>query len=985
MSYTHLPTLPKVDSSASNWLSSFLKNIQKDNTQTIQQNNKNSKKQELIYILRLTESHSIKMFHVELALAYLLKNGGYGALTQLISTRPSHRALLTEEDILITHNLQVMSKTLYSSSAILSGNSHIINGPMAQDILTLILKTNRCYWQEKSGPKLSLGDTHKGIFSWEFVDNGIQKLKCTLESNTNNIILATQPLAYLDIERSNNHTATLGPLLTEFDNQTAIHFMNSPPLAYTEAQRLHNAVTALPSPQALKKEYKKGTPTPCLQLTANATSSALAILRFKYDNLTIDAHNKNNTIVDYSAYDTLRTIKRNTLKETKLLSIIRAMHTTESTSSKGVFVIGLPFVFDNLPLLREQNWLIEIDNDFPFNCVQEDEWYTEVEDKTQYNWFGFELGILIDGEKINLLPLLVKLIAEHKNILNVEQIHHLSDDHQFHVQLPDKRYVAIEAKRIKDILFVLVELYDDKLTNGQMKVDYLQAAQLLGLQQALKARWLGGEKLKNLGEKLIDFKGITPCKIPTQFKGQLRGYQKEGLDWLNFLREFQLGGILADDMGLGKTIQVLTHLLAEKEAGRQMHPNLIIAPTSLMANWYNEGKRFTPDLKILTLQGDKRHADFENIDKADIVLSTYPLLVRDHAIFLKQKFHYLILDEAQYIKNPKTKAYEALLDIKSHHTLCMTGTPMENHLGELWSLFNFTAPGLLGEPQKFKELFRDPIEKEGNITRQKSLAQRVRPFMLRRTKEEVATELPAKTEIIQNIELKGKQLDLYEGIRLAMQEKVKNAVKQKGLAGSQIIILDALLKLRQTCNDPKLLPLVAAKQLNQSAKREHLMKMLDTLIVEGRKILLFSSFSSMLTLLEQELMNKKIHYVMLTGQTKDRVTPVKQFQEGNVPIMLISLKAGGVGLNLTAADTVIHYDPWWNPAAESQATDRAYRIGQTKPVFVYKLVCKGTVEEKILKMQENKKQLSQGLFKAGAQQKTKMSAKDLEYLFEPLT
>ncbi len=985
-----LPTLSAV---AAHWLSS-LKKIQKENT--VVSVPPRSKKEELVYILRVVENYHVKTFEVELVVSYLLKKGGYGASKQFSSTRQSHQAVLTEEDRFITHNLEVMEKTAgIFNRHYFFGSHYFITGQMAQDILERILKTNRCYWEEQSGPRVYLAEALKGEFSWEFLGNGngTQKLICKPSDGVDRVVLGTRPLYYLEIDQlEGNKTAALGLLVTEFDLDMAAHFIASPALSYEEAKLLHETVAILPPPKNIKIESKKGTPTPCLRLTPDkkrifSDDEALAIISFKYDDIEKNIELKNNkTIINtYVSDSTMLSIERDLLKETEFLSVIRQMKVVEPVISSGVFVIGLPFVVKDLPILREQNWIIEIEENFPFNCVEEEEWYTEVEDKTQYDWFGFELGILIEGKKINILPLLVKLISQNQNMLNADNLDKLPDDHQFYLELPDKRYVAVEAKRIKNILFVLVELYDSKLTaNGKMKVDYFQSAQLLGLQQALKARWMGDQKLQQLGEKLIDFKGIQPCVVPKNLKGTLRTYQKEGIDWLNFLREFQLGGILADDMGLGKTIQVLTHLLAEKEAGRQTHPNLIIAPTSLMANWYKEGQRFTPDLNMLILQGHKRQLDFDQVKHADVVLSTYPLIVRDKDILLKQQFHYLILDEAQYIKNPKTKCYQELLEIKSHHTLCMTGTPMENHLGELWALFNFTAPGLLGEDKKFKKLFRDPIEKEGDLTRQKSLAQRIRPFMLRRTKEEVATELPAKTEIIHSIELKGAQLDLYEGIRLAMQEKVQNAVQKKGFAGSQIVILDALLKLRQTCNDPKLLPLEKAKKMNQSAKREFLLEMLDTLIEEGRKILLFSSFASMLNILEQDLIDRKINYVMLTGQTRDRVTPVNQFQEGDAVVMLISLKAGGVGLNLTAADTVIHYDPWWNPAAESQATDRAHRIGQTKPVFVYKLVCKGTVEEKILQMQENKRQLSKGLFTSGEHKNLKMSAKDLAYLFEPL-
>jgi SNF2 family DNA or RNA helicase len=314
----------------------------------------------------------------------------------------------------------------------------------------------------------------------------------------------------------------------------------------------------------------------------------------------------------------------------------------------------------------------------------------------------------------------------------------------------------------------------------------------------------------------------------------------------------------------------------------------------------------------------------------------------------------------------------------------MTGTPMENHLGELWSLMTFLSPGYLGSLQQFTRVYRTPIEKHGDRERRVALGRRLRPFILRRKKEEVVKELPPKTEITRAVELTGGQRDLYETIRLAMHERVRAEIDRKGMARSQIVILDALLKLRQVCCDPRLVKLERARKVNESAKLELLFDLLPAMIDEGRRILLFSQFTSMLDLIEPEARKRKIDFVRISGDTVDRETPVKRFQKGEVPLFLISLKAGGTGLNLTAADTVIHYDPWWNPAVEQQATDRAHRIGQEKSVFVYKLVTQGTVEEKIVAMQERKRELVAGLLGEGAQRDLKLSREELEHLFDPI-
>jgi len=344
----------------------------------------------------------------------------------------------------------------------------------------------------------------------------------------------------------------------------------------------------------------------------------------------------------------------------------------------------------------------------------------------------------------------------------------------------------------------------------------------------------------------------------------------------------------------------------------------------------------------------------------------------------------LILDEAQVVKNPKAKASQIVRRIEASHRLCLSGTPMENHLGELWSLFHFLMPGFLGSEEQFKRMFRVPIERENDAVRSKALSQRVRPFMLRRTKDKVEKDLPKKTEMIRSVPLHERQRSIYEGIRLSMHQKVRKAVDAKGFARSQIMILDALLKLRQVCCDPRLLDMKNITEMHESAKLDMLMSMLPEMIEEGRKILLFSQFTSMLKLIEASLQKEGIDYVKLTGSTRNRSTPVDRFQNGEVPVFLISLKAGGVGLNLTAADTVIHYDPWWNPAAEAQATDRAHRIGQDKPVFVYRLLTEGTVEERIQLMQERKRALAQSLYGSEAKSVMKWTSDDLDVLFAPL-
>lgn len=650
----------------------------------------------------------------------------------------------------------------------------------------------------------------------------------------------------------------------------------------------------------------------------------------------------------------------------------------------------LEFSHRHLPALRAEGWIVEIDADYPIHIAEAgDDWFADVQESSGIDWFGVELGILIDGKRVSVLPLLLDFLESMRFGAGIGDLDELTAGEVTFVPLEDGRFVPLDSERLRPLLAALFELFEMGMITeeGELRLNPMQAADLADLAAATAAinlRWLGGERLLELGARLRSVQSIKPVPLPEGFKGELRLYQKEGLSWLQFLREVGLGGILADDMGLGKTVQTIAHILVEKRSGRAEHPSLVIAPTSLMANWRLEAKRFAPDLKVLTLHGSERKPLFDNINDHELVLTTYALLRHDKDVLLARDYHLVILDEAQAIKNPKAATTRLVHQLKARHRLCLSGTPMENHLGELWSLCHFLNPGLLGDSQTFRRVFRTPIEKHDDAHRGLLLARRVRPYLLRRTKAEVEQDLPEKTEIVENIELAGDQRDLYESIRLAMHERVRREIAAKGAAKSHIIILDALLKLRQACCDPRLLKLEAAKQVEGSAKLARLMDMLPAMIEEGRRVLLFSQFTSMLALIEAELKRSKVDFLKLTGRTKDRGALVEKFQQGASPLFLISLKAGGSGLNLTAADTVIHYDPWWNPAVEDQATDRAHRIGQTKPVFVYRLRTLGTVEEKIQELQARKRGLVDGLFDTGGKSITKLDANDIAALFAPI-
>ncbi|HII4322068.1 TPA: DEAD/DEAH box helicase [Enterobacter cloacae] len=539
----------------------------------------------------------------------------------------------------------------------------------------------------------------------------------------------------------------------------------------------------------------------------------------------------------------------------------------------------------------------------------------------------------------------------------------------------------INAKRLKVLVGNLFDLIGPRNSNS-LRLSEWDAGRLVALEDTGRWQFNGQSPILTLAQRLRAEGGLKSVTPPTGLHGSLRGYQLQGLSWMQFLRKHDLSGVLADEMGLGKTIQTLAHILLEKEAGRLDKPALIVMPTTLVSNWQHEAKRFTPALKVLALNGPQRTESFAKLTEFDVILSTYALLWRDEETLISMDYHLLILDEAQYVKNSRTQAAQVIRRITARHRLCLTGTPLENHLGELWSQFDFLLPGFLGSQKEFNRLWRSPIEKDGHLQKKALLARRIRPFILRRSKKDVAKELPPKNVIERSVELEGTQRDLYESVRAAMQEKVRHAIAEQGLARSHIVVLDALLKLRQVCCDPRLVKLPAAVKVKESAKLDMLREMVTELIAEGRRILLFSQFTGMLALIAEAMASLKIPYVMLTGETQDRQTPVARFQNKDVPLFLISLKAGGVGLNLTAADTVIHYDPWWNPATENQATDRAHRIGQDKTVFVYKLVVAGSIEEKIVALQEKKASLANGILFEDSAFASKFSEEEINSLFE---
>lgn len=935
-----------------------------------------------------------------------LRDGGHGEPLRTI-TSDSQARFITDQDREILRWLKAFGEGGADNGGL--GSARGLS--MWQEILA----TGRCYWDNKDGGPLNEGPTRKSAWEWRLEADGSQRLGVAGAA----VVLPLVTPWYLDPQ-----TRLCGPLDLATPDSIARILLTAPRLAVEEAAQVVAtfksgkwAPSGLPTPLMPAKELRKEKGVPHLHLTtatltvrpryryqagADVLVVPIARLSLRYGTRNMPWWNvepivrlvENGKIIEITTHKNDASAALLQLQKLGFGPLVGddAIVVPEGNTQDLVLWDRKPGRLEEitdreLPKLVAAGWHISYADDYPYRPIpHHDTWYGNIQEGAGQDWFGVELGILVDGEPVNLLPALLRLIKSCPEGMSLTTLQNTPATDRFTIPLEKGRVVTVPAGRVAAILAAFIDLYDQDLDDA----GFLRLSGPLPFvpeqlaQEGAPIRWQGGEKVRALNQTLRREAGVPHKETPAGLRAVLRPYQAAGFHWLTCLAAHGLNGVLADDMGLGKTLQTLALLQYEKEQGRLDRPCLIVAPTSLMDNWFRESARFTPNFRVLILQGAQRSQHFADLAQYDLILTTYPLLARDQSILNAQEYHYLVLDEAHIIKNPRTHAARVVRQLKARHRLALTGTPMENHLGELWALFDFLMPGLLGEERHFVRHFRTPIEKHNDGPRRQALQQRIAPFLLRRTKEVVASELPPKTEIIRTVTLSGGQRDLYETLRLAMHDKIRTAIANKGLARSRIVILDALLKLRQACCDPRLVKLRTARKDAPSAKLLLLREMLPALVEEGRQILLFSQFTSMLALIADELVNLKIPYVTLTGDTQDRKRPVDDFQEGRVPVFLISLKAGGTGLNLTAADTVIHYDPWWNPSVEHQATDRAHRLGQTKPVFVYKLIAEGTVEDKILALQAHKLALASSLWTDADKDQPRLEESDLESLFAPL-
>lgn len=928
--------------------------------------------------------------------------GLYGAL--------SGAAHMTDEDRLLIRRLQMRIGDI--------DHEGCLSGVGGTDLLERIVATGRAHWATVHGPSLYRGKEVRARFGWMDDDLGRTRLSVE-EIDPDCAVALVTPPASIDIM-----TGAVVPLDLGVAPAMAEQLLRLPPIEpdaiIVLAARWPDLVPANVPPPVVPDVRDLGllSPTPVLTLCIDRVeiedrdggryryvskarvACAVARLTFDYAGTMIDATTAERTRLIRDERGLVR-FTRDT--DAELAGMARLLHTglipliefedadpaprqdwdhaPEMPASPEDFT---PFLLYDAESLRSEGWRVELAPGFPLRVIaaEPDSLSMNVV-SSGIDWFDIALGATIDGERVDLVPALRRLLAT----IDVTELDTLEHDlagagDLLPLALGKGKVVTLETAHVLPVLRALLHLAANNPAGASTSRPGFSSLDL-GLLGEIEAStpnlpWSGIELLRRLARELTQLR-LEPTPLPAGFAATLRPYQQTGFDWLEALARAGLGGLLADDMGLGKTVQTLAHIASQKASGALDKPVLIVAPTSVLPNWQSEIARFAPALSVLLLHGPNRRDRHETIVAHDIVLTSYPLLARDPAALARARFGLIVFDEAHMLKNPQTAGHAAARGLAAGRKLALTGTPVENRLTDAWSLFELVVPGLLGNQRAFARDYRNPIEKHGDTAAKTRLARKLRPFLLRRTKDAVAVDLPAKSVVPLAITLGPSQMALHESQRILMQQRVRDEIARVGLMRAQIVVLTALTRLRQVCCDPRLLPGQKGKP-PASAKLERLLELIDEMIVEGRRIIVFSQFTSMLDLIKPELDRRQHDWVELTGKSKDRKTPVARFQAGDVPLILISLKAGGTGLNLTMADTVILYDPWWNPAVEAQAIDRAHRIGQHKPVFVYRMIATGTIEEKILALQQRKAALAEALWSEDGATPAHLTEDDIAFL-----
>jgi SNF2-related domain len=741
-----------------------------------------------------------------------------------------------------------------------SVNDRSVRGGLRTEALGVLLRTGRAYWHTSWMP-LCLGECREGTIAWTLDDDGTQSPQVLQAGHALTFFLTHEPW-YVDPA-----SGETGPLELGIDSSAAVTILRAPPLrdadAAEAAAQLRRYDIALPR-TTIDVRVCDDPPVVALRLKRAAElhgswrrygdradrAPAVAQLAFRYGTHELLPGITPQEIRESAAGELIVRRRDRAAEDAALQRLAQAgllrfggWIAAEIGADAGTFAFPdtaqpqswAEFLLAGVPALRDEGWEVTVANDFPVTVVTPDgPWDLDLTERTRGDGFEVDITVDVNGRPVPLVPLIVAALARSRTLLDGDGAVVIGD-------LGKGRHLALPVERLRRVIATLVELFDPRRPQG--RIGLARAVALDDLDGVLRLRGSGVEQVRTAA-RALRVADAPPAPIPAGLRAQLRPYQHDGLTWLQRLREHGLGGVLADSMGLGKTLQTLAHVLAEKEAGRLDRPALIVAPTSVLPNWRAEAERFAPSLRVLVLHGARRADRHHEIEAADVVVTSYALLTRDADVLVGRSWHLAVLDEAQNIKNPAAKVAQTAYQLQARQRIALTGTPIENHLGELWSLFAYVDSAILGERAAFNRAFRTPIEKNDDASRRAALRARVAPFILRRTKERVARELPPKTEMVRTVELGSAQRDLYETIRAAMHERVRAAIAKHGLAKSQIVLLDALLKLRQVCCDPRLVKTQRAQTPAAGAKLAALIEMLEEQLDDGRRVLVFSQFTA---------------------------------------------------------------------------------------------------------------------------------------------
>lgn len=936
-----------------------------------------SKPRELWYVLNVEDCLSHRAARVQVLHRELNKRGtkarfrkprfGYGNELSLIHSED-------EELLRLLRGMQLEDNTHYYYREDMPGvtTAFRVKGAAVRWLFPRLSATGRFVWvRDDTHPVLEAvpvvwddgppwrfrltADSDEARQSWQIKgrldrDEKSIALSSAILASSEGFVLLPDSLAQLDCGLASNW-------MLELRRSTSFDVPYSSRDAFLKAFYASGMVPEADFPPELAVETSLGEPRGKLTIakTNHWSTGLLAHCHFLYGDQAVVSSSKGANFYDEKAR---RVVFRDFRREQELVAQLREAGLKPPSSWSAVkadYEIRQSAVADVAVKLTALGWHVEAEG-IRLRHAR----IGQLNVSSGVDWFGLHGNFDFDGISVSLPSLLEALRRNDKTIT-------LEDGSQG--VLPEKWLAQFGS---------LIEMGE---TDGDvLKFRRSQALILDALLAENEQHATTDEKFTEFRERLTSFEGIAPREAPAGFGGVLRDYQKEGLGWLSFLREFRLGGCLADDMGLGKTVQVLAMLEERRQrppGDEPPRPSLAVVPKSLIFNWIEEASRFTPTLRVFNFTGLDRKQRLKACEGYDLLITTYGTLRNDILELKDRHFDYVILDESQAIKNHNSQSAKATRLLKADHRLALTGTPVENHLGELWSLFEFLNPGMLGRSGAFSAWTRN--RKEQDEEGVMMLGRALRPFMLRRTKEQVLRELPEKTEQTIHCEMSEAERAKYDELREYYRANLAQRVEKVGLKKAKIHVLEALLRLRQAACHRGLLDKELAGE--SSAKLDALLEQVSEIVDEGHKALVFSQFTSLLAIVRTHLDERKIVYEYLDGRTRDRGARVKRFQEDPAcPLFLISLKAGGHGLNLTAADYVFILDPWWNPAAEAQAVDRAHRIGQQRPVFAYRLICRDTVEDKILELQKHKRQLADAIVSSDNSLIQQLSVEDLQLL-----